>query len=62
MVKSLAQTPGQEFDTNKYFDIISTRLIKIFGYDNKNITPKDSQDEIIRSLDIIKQNLKIFMK
>ena len=54
VVKSLAQTPGLVFETNKYFNIISTRLLKIFGYDNKNITPKDLQDEIIRSLDIIK--------
>ena len=54
VVKSLAQTPGQVFETNKYFNIISTRLLKIFGYDNKNITPKDLQDEIINSLDIIK--------
>ena len=54
VVKSLAQTPGLVFETNKYFNIISTRLLKIFGYDNKNISPKDLQDEIIQSLDIIK--------
>ena len=26
----------------------------MFGYENKNISPKDLQDEIVRTLDIIK--------
>lgn len=52
VVKGL--TTQEVFETNKYFNIISTRLLKIFGYDNKNITAKDLQDEIARSLDIIK--------
>ena len=54
VVKSLGQTPGIIFEINKYFNIISTRLLKIFGYDNKNISSKDLQNEIIQSLDIIK--------
>ena len=49
-----ALTSEQIFETNKFFNIISTRLLKLFGYDNKNISPKDLQDEIINSLDIIK--------
>ena len=49
-----ALTPDQIFETNKFFNIISTRLLKMFGYDNKNISPKDLQDEIVRTLDIIK--------
>ncbi len=34
--------------------ILSWRLFKLFGYDNKNISPKDLRDEIINTLDIIK--------
>ena len=49
-----ALTSEQIFETNKFFNIISTRLLKLFGYDNKNISPKDLRDEIIKTLDIIK--------
>ena len=52
VVKSL--TPEQVFETNKYFNMISTRLFKLFGFDNKNIKSIDLRDEIIKTLDIIK--------
>ena len=46
----------QVFETNKYFNMISTRLIKLLGYDNKNITSKDIQNEILKTLGIINDN------
>lgn len=52
VVKAL--TPEEIFETNKYFNIISTRLLKLFGYDNKNITATDLKTEILKTLDIIK--------
>ena len=42
----------QIFETNKYFNIISTRLLKIFGYNNKSITEKDLLNEIKKSLEV----------
>ncbi len=48
-----ALTPEQVFESNKLFNIISTRLLKLFGYYNENISPKDLRDEIINTLDII---------
>ena len=44
IIKTL--TPEQIIETNKYFNIISTRLLKIFGYNIKNITDKDLLNEI----------------
>ena len=46
----------QVFETNKYFNMISTRLIKLLGYDNKNITSKEIQNEISKFLGSINDN------
>ncbi len=36
-----ASTPGQVFETNKSFSFISTRLLKLYEYDNKMYLQKN---------------------
>jgi hypothetical protein len=51
VIKSLSN--DEIFNINKYFNIISTRLLKIYGFNNKNVSETDLKNELIKSLDIL---------
>ena len=51
VIKSLSN--DEIFNINKYFNIISTRLLKIYGFNNKNVSETDLKNELIKTLDIL---------
>ena len=46
-------TPDEIFKINRYFEIIKTKFLKIFGYNNKSLTDNDIYDEISNILTAI---------
>jgi hypothetical protein len=46
-------TTEEVFKINKYFEVIKTKFLKIFGYNNKTLTDNDIHDEISNILNAI---------